>query len=227
MISIIIPTFNEQESISRLIRYLIENSDEKIIEIIVADGGSEDCTVALAAKAGAITVLSPAKRRAAQMNYGASVATGDILYFVHADTLPPSSFVNDIQKAVANGFELGRYRTTFDSKSSLLKINAFFTRFDLFICYGGDQTLFITKNLFTSIGGFKTEMCIMEEFEIVERARKKSKYKIIQKGALISARKYNTNSWLSVQMANYKIVKMYKRGNSQKQMIKKYNELLK
>jgi rSAM/selenodomain-associated transferase 2 len=227
MISIIIPTYNEQENIAGLIGYLMKNSKEMIREIIVADGGSEDGTVEFATKAGAITVLSPAKSRAVQMNCGASIATGDILYFVHADTLPPSSFVKDIEKAVLDGFELGRYRTKFDGKSILLKLNALFTRFDFFICYGGDQTLFITKNLFTSIGGFKTEMCIMEEFEIVERARKKARYKIFQKAALISARKYSTNNWLSVQLANYKIVKMYKRGSCQDQMVKKYNELLK
>ncbi len=226
MISIVIPTYNEQENIVRLIHYLKENSSESIKEIIVADGGSEDRTVELACQAGAIPVLFPDKCRAAQMNYGASLATGDILYFIHADTLPPSSFVKDIKKAVADGFGLGRYRTIFDSKSWLLKLNAFFTRFDLFMCYGGDQTLFIKKHLFTSIGGFSGEMRIMEDYEIVERARKKAKYKIIQKGTLISARKYKTNSWLSVQKANYKIVKMYKRGTCQQEMVKKYKELL-
>jgi len=48
----------------------------------------------------------------------------------------------------------------------------------------------------------------------------------MQKGTLISARKYKTNSWLSVQKANYKIVKMYKRGTCQQEMVKKYKELL-
>lgn len=224
--SIVIPTYNEQENISSLIHYLKENSSESIIEIIVVDGGSEDRTVEFASKAGAMTVFSPGKSRAIQMNYGASLATGDLLYFIHADTLPPLSFEKDIKKAVAEGFGLGRYRTIFDSKSWFFKLNAFFTRFDLFICYGGDQTLFINKNLFTSIRGFKTDMRIMEDYEIVERARKVAKYKIIQKGALISTRKYKTNSWLAVQKANYKIVKMYKRGACQQQMVKKYKELL-
>ncbi len=160
------------------------------------------------------------------MNYGASLATGDILYFIHADTLPPSSFEKDIKKAVAEGFGLGRCRTIFDSKNWFLKLNAFFTRFDLFVCYGGDQTLFIKRDFFNSIEGFNTEMTLMEDYEIVERARKKAEYKIIQKGALISARKYKTNTWLRVQRANYKIVKMYKRGICQQEMVKKYKELL-
>jgi rSAM/selenodomain-associated transferase 2 len=226
MISIVIPALNEQDNIPGLIHYLIENGGESVKEIIVVDGGSEDRTFEFAGKAGATTVTSSAKCRSIQMNHGASLATGDILYFIHADTLPPSSFVKDIKKAVADGFGLGRYCTVFDSKSWLLRLNAFFTRFDLFMCYGGDQTLFINKNLFTSIGGFNNAMSIMEDYEIVERARKKAKYKIIKKGAMISARKYKTNSWLRVQKANYKIVKLYRSGACQQDMVKKYKELL-
>lgn len=182
MISIVIPTYNEQENIVKLIHHLKVNSSAKTIEIIVVDGGSEDRTVELAGQAGAITVLFSNRCRSAQMNYGASLATGDILYFIHADTLPPSSFIKDIEKAIAGGFGLGRYRTIFDSKSWLLKLNAFFTRFDLFMCYGGDQTLFIKKHLFTSIGGFNGEMRIMEDYEIVKRARKKLNIKSFKRG---------------------------------------------
>jgi len=226
LISIIIPTYNEAESISHLINYLRKNTAPSVAEIIVSDGGSADNTLQIAQQAGAKAVLSPKKGRAAQMNYGASMATGNILYFIHADTLPPTTFANDIEQAVTEGYGLGRYRTKFNSNKSILKINAFFTRFDWFICYGGDQTLFITKELFTQAGGFNGDMLIMEDYEIVVRARQKTKYKIFAKAALISARKYETNSWLTVQLANRKIVKMYKSGASQTDMEKKYKEML-
>jgi GT2 family glycosyltransferase len=66
---------------------------------------------------------------------------------------------------------------------------------------GGDQTLFISRNLFRKTGGFKTEMLIMEEFEFVRRVREDATYKIFNKPALVSARKYDNNSWWRVKMA--------------------------
>ncbi len=225
-ISIIIPVYNEAEFIGKLVRYLTEHQNEFVAEIIVVDAGSTDDTISVAQMTGATTVISPQKGRASQMNYGASLAKGDVLYFIHADTFPPSTFIDDITDAFKKGFDLGRYRTKFNSDKWYLKINAWFTRFDWFICMGGDQTLFISRNLFSKTGGFKTEMLIMEEFEFVQRARKGATYKIFNKPALISARKYDTNSWWRVQMANRRIVSMYKKGASQHEMVTTYKKML-
>ncbi len=225
-ISIIIPTYREADRISRLIHFLKENGKDKLAEIIISDGGSDDNTIELAAAAGAKVVLSPEKGRGPQMNYGTSLASGDILYFVHADVLPPKTFAVDIITAVTEMYDFGRYFMKFDSKKWYLRINAFFTRFDFFVCYGGDQTLFITRELFDKTGGFRNDMLIMEDFEFTKRAKKEGRYKIFKKGALISARKYDRNSWWQVQMANKKIVSMYKNGASQEEMVNKYKEML-
>ncbi len=225
MISIIIPTYQEAENIGRLVGYLKKYAATDT-EIIVSDGASTDETVSLAQAAGAQVSLSPQKGRAAQMNHGASLAKGDILFFVHADTFPPQSFCNDITKAVSKGFGLGRYRTAFNSPSLILQLNAFFTRFDLFVCYGGDQTLFIQKNLFAQINGFNDGMRIMEDYDITVRARKLARYAILPANAMVSARKYDTNSWWKVQRANYTIVQMYKRGASQEAMVNQYRAML-
>lgn len=108
----------------------------------------------------------------------------------------------------------------------MLQLNAFFTRFDHFVCYGGDQTLFITKQFFNLLSGFNSDMRIMEDYEIVMRAKSKARYKIMQKDALVSARKYNTNRWFKVQRTNYIITKMYKKGASQEARIRRYKEML-
>jgi len=226
-ISIIIPTFNEAAVIDKLVGFLIRNNNGMVKEIIVSDGGSADETVQLAAKAGAQVVTSPQKGRAAQMNYGASCATGDILYFIHADTYPPASFATDIMQAIQDGYSFGRYRTKFDSSKKILLFNAWFTRFDLFICYGGDQTLFMDRKLFEQIGGFNSSMRIMEDYDIIIRAKSTgARYRIFPSAALVSARKYETNSWLRVQTANYEIIRMYKKGASQNEMVHRYKELL-
>ncbi len=226
MISIIIPAFNEEPYIARLINYLLLYSKGFAAEIIVIDAGSSDSTVQASLNAGAKAFISPQKGRAAQMNYGASIASGAILYFVHADSYPPPTFIADINHAVQNGFGFGRYRTKFDSKKRILKVNAFFTRFDLFICYGGDQTFFIKKQVFKTIGGFDPTMKIMEDYEIIVRAKAVAKYTVIQKDTLVSARKYDTNSWLAVQLANNKIIQMYKNGATQQEMVDTYKNLL-
>ena len=226
-ISIIIPTYNEAAVIVSLINYLYTNSNNLIAQIIISDGGSTDATVSLSTQAGATAILSPQKGRAAQMNYGASKATGDILYFVHADTLPPVCFVADIIAAVKDGYDCGRYQTNFNSTKSILKFNAFFTRFDWFICYGGDQTFFITKKLFDTLNGFKNEMTIMEEYDLTNRAKQTGRYKIFKATALVSARKYEGRSWWQVQMANRKAIQLFKKGASQQQIVNTYKAMLK
>lgn len=225
-ISIIIPAYNEAQNIGRLISYLQQNSNGGGVEIIVSDGGSQDQTIAVARIAGATVVSSPAQGRAEQMNYGASLSSGEVLYFVHADCFPPKSFVADIEQATRQGYDLGRYRTKFDSAKTIFRFNAWFTRFDLFISMGGDQTLFVRRSLFKETGGFNNEMKIMEEYEFCERARAKGRYTIMNGAALISARKYETNSWWRVQSANAVIICMYKRGASQQKMVDRYKQLL-
>ena len=132
----------------------------------------------------------------------------------------------DLQQAIGEGYDMGRYRTKFDSGKTILMINEWFTRFDLFMCMGGDQTFFIKHSLFDQCRGFREDLEIMEEFEFCARARKLGKYKIINKPVLISARKYDTNSWFKVQSANYKIIKMYKKGATQTEMVTAYKTML-
>lgn len=225
-ISIVIPTLNEADCIGTLINYLKTHATG-YIQIIVSDGGSTDNTASAAHLAKAEVLLSPKKGRAAQMNYGASFATENILYFVHADCLPPKNFYNNIIESIEDDFVLGRFQTKFNSKKKLLKLNAFFTRFDWVICSGGDQTLFFRKDIFRQINGFNDELFLMEDYDIVKRARQQHfPYSILKDKVLVSARKYSNNSWLKVQQAHHKIIKMYQKGVSQKALVEKYKKLL-
>ncbi len=225
-VSIIIPTYNEAENIGPLVRFLLTHGKSSLVDIIVSDGGSNDATIERATEAGAAVVSSPAKGRALQMNYGASQAKGEVLYFIHADCFPPATFMKDLQQAIGDGYDMGRYRTKFDSGKTILKINEWFTRFDLFMCMGGDQTFFIKHSLFDQCRGFREDLEIMEEFEFCSRARKSGTYKILNGAALISARKYKHNSWLRVQLANARIMRMYKRDASSREMVATYQHLL-
>ncbi|MFT7351364.1 MAG: rSAM/selenodomain-associated transferase 2 [Flavobacterium sp.] len=226
LLSIIIPTFNEQENIGKLIQHLKRNINIQEYEIIVSDAGSTDDTIKTANELGTKTIISPFKGRAGQMNYGVQFATGTIYYFVHADSLPVASFFNDIKTAIQNGYNCGSFRFQFDSKKILLRINSYFTRFNYLFCRGGDQTIFVTKDLFNKVGPFKDDMLIMEDYDFLNRIWQQGNFKLIPKATIVSARKYEENSWLTVQLANLKIVNMYKKGASQQEMILKYEKLL-
>ena len=156
MISVIIPTYNEEEQIRNTIRQLWANDhSNQIGEIIVSDGGSSDDTLAIARSEGVSALLSPKKGRSAQMNYGASRATQGILFFLHADTTPPADFTADISEAVLEGFDAGCYRLCFDHPHWFLRANCWFTRFDVNAFHYGDQSLFIKRDLFEKLNGRK------------------------------------------------------------------------
>jgi rSAM/selenodomain-associated transferase 2 len=201
-ISIIIPTINEENNLSDVLSLLLSNP-YKDMEVIVVDGGSSDTTRDIAQGFDSVKlVISEVKSRAVQMNLGAQHATGDVLYFVHADARPPESFPDDIAGCLKKGNDLGCYRFKFDRNTLMLRFNAWWTRFPFMFCRGGDQTLFIRKETFTELGGFNEEYSIMEDFDFIRRAKKKFKFSIIPKDVIVSARKYSTNSYLRVNMVN-------------------------
>jgi glycosyltransferase involved in cell wall biosynthesis len=150
-ISIIIPTYNEEQFLKETLRHL--RSIDSSIEIIISDGHSTDNTTTIANTYGSISVQSQ-KERAKQLNKGAKKATGDVLFFMHADNTPPKTFIADITTAVNQGYEAGSFYLKYKEANWLLNhtyklstINKSFIRF-------GDQGLFITKKLFKETKGF-------------------------------------------------------------------------
>lgn len=201
-LSIILPTLNEADNLRRLLPYLRSNAEEYAVEILVADAMSTDDTAAVALQEGARVVRCPLRNRAAQMNAGAREARSDVLYFVHADTMPPPSFAADIAAEMAAGVVMGCYRYRFDSPRRLLRINAYFTRFQRLWCQGGDKTFFIQRDIFEAMGGYDERFVVMEEYDFLRKAMKKYPLRILPKDVIVSARKYDHNSWLRVQLAN-------------------------
>jgi rSAM/selenodomain-associated transferase 2 len=225
-ISIIVPTYNESEHISKLLKYLSKHAQDCVTEILVIDGISSDDTVQIVREEGFECLISSKKGRAAQMNLGAQLTSGDILYFVHADSLPPKTYVFDILNALECGSESGCYRFKFNSDNLLLKINSWFTRFDRLMCRGGDQTLFIKRSLFEELNGFK-DFAIMEDFDMIKRLRERGTFQVIQKDVIVSARKYDENSYLKVNLINLLIFTMFFLGTSQHTLVHAYQELIK
>jgi rSAM/selenodomain-associated transferase 2 len=221
-VSIIIPTYNEQENIGRLLQYLHSHLSSNIADIIVADGSSTDDTLVIAA-GFPVTVLScPQKGRSAQMNYGASQAKGDILYFLHADTLPPTGFDEDIRAAVSNGADAGCFRLSFDESSLLLKLVCFIMRLDLNVFRYGDQSFFIRQKLYYHLGGFDEKLTIMEDYDIVVRAKRNGRFHIIPKNIVTSAIKFRQNGELRLLFIFVAIWLLYNIGWNQERLVAFY-----
>jgi len=213
-LSIIIPAWNEEATIAKTLEMLLGlTAGRGDTEIIVSVSGS-DRTAELAS-AFPVIVCRSEKGRAIQMNTGAKLAKGSILYFLHADTVPPPSFCNDILSAVERGFEAGCFRMTFDDTDWLMQLYGWFTQFPLTICRGGDQSLFITRELFEQIGGFDERMQIMEDIDIIERIQRQTEFHILDSTVTTSARKYHANGTVRLQAIFGTIHLMYALGFSQ------------
>ncbi|MGY2131154.1 TIGR04283 family arsenosugar biosynthesis glycosyltransferase [Hymenobacter sp. HD11105] len=227
-VSIIIPTFNEADCIGELLTYLRKSSGPNAdLEIIVADGHSTDATAEVARRAGARVVLCPCKGRAAQLNYGASQAGGQILYFLHADTYPPPTFLADIRQALGPaGYGSGCYRLAFDYPHWFLRVSAWFTRFDVELVRFGDQSLFVRREVFEQAGCYRADMIMLEDQEIIGRLRRHGRFQILPATVVTSARKYLDNGIFRLQGAFSVLTLLYRLGFSQPQLLRVYRTLI-
>ena len=228
MISVIIPTYNEEAHIKATIQWVWQFDESNLIkEIIIADGGSTDDTVAIATAEGVKVVISEKKGRAAQMNFGAFFATEEILYFLHADTHPPRNFAKDISKVIEQGFGAGCFRLSFDNNHWFLKANCWFTQFDVNAIRFGDQSLFVTKDSFEKAGKYCEKHIVMEDQHLIKRLKKITRFTIIKKAVVTSARKYLENGIYKTQGIFFIIYFMYRFGYPQQKLLASYRKLIK
>lgn len=225
-ISIIIPTHNEAENIGNLIKYLWTHGKNNISEIIVSDFDSQDDTTFIAENLNAIVVRSAVKGRAFQMNKGAEISTGDVLYFLHADTYPPPDFIHSISNSIETKSDSGCFRLSFDIDHWFLNFLGKLTSLDMDAFRFGDQSLFIKKLLFESINCFDSRLIIMEDNEIIRRIRKVAKFVVLNSSVKTSARKYLENGKFKLQFIFVLIFFLYKIGFNQSTLIKVYKTFI-
>jgi rSAM/selenodomain-associated transferase 2 len=213
-VSIIIPVLEEAGNISEIIRHVRALDGGDIAEIIVVDGDPEGGTINAIRDEGVRTTVAETGR-ARQMNRGAGLATGDVLLFLHADTLLPAnalalvrSIMNDIG-LVGGAFDLG-----FDTRRRIFRITEtyVFLRTRLTNIPFGDQAIFVRRDLFEKIGGYH-DIPIMEDVELMKRIRRRGdRIRIIPEKVRTSPRRYEQEGIVRATIRNWMLQLQYALG---------------
>jgi len=220
--SIIIPTINESLSIEHSLQKLIPLIKEGH-EIIVVDGGSEDETISIC-KTYTDKVFISKKGRALQMNLGALHATNNILVFLHADTLLPNNVTPLILNALnKSDSQWGRFNVKFNNKNFIMSVIALLMNIRSCVTgiVTGDQTLFVKKELFNKINGYK-EIPLMEDIELSKSLKKYSKPICLSASVISSSRRWETNGYLRTILLMWKLRFLYFFGVSANRLVRQY-----
>lgn len=188
-ISVIIPTRNESERLPATLAAVAGLPD---VEVLVVDGGSSDNTLAVARDHGARVLVSP-PGRGLQMNRGAQQARGEILLFLHGDTVLPAGFQDSVRHALARpGVAAGAFTLAFADATAGLKAVAWGANRRsrwLQLPYG-DQALFVRQELFSALGGFPV-VPIMEDVVLVRALRRHGRIALLPQAVTTSARRWH------------------------------------
>lgn len=223
-LSLIIPVLNEAENISGTIQHVREMDASGTVEIIVVDGDPEGSTINAIKDEGLRTVVS-VKGRARQMNCGAALATGDILLFLHADTHLPANAFALVQAAMNDkGFVGGAFDLGFNTRRRIFKITEsyVFLRTRLTKIPFGDQAIFIRRDFFEKIGGYR-DLPIMEDVDLMKRIRKRGdRICIIPEKVRTSPRRYEQEGIVYTTIRNGMLQLQYALGVSPERLVRWY-----
>ena len=161
-------------------------------EIVLVDGGSTDATATIAARFPEISLLASPRGRARQMNAGARAARGDVLLFLHADTLLPDGALAAVHAAVGDpGVVGGRFDVRFDNPRPVFRMIAWFMnqRSRWSGISTGDQAIFVCREPFDALGGY-ADVPLMEDVELCRRLKRRGQMIALRLRVTTSARKW-------------------------------------
>lgn len=231
MISVIIPTYNEEQEIARTIESVLRQRDGVAYEIIVGDGGSSDTTVSLARRYAQVVCCE--KGRGAQLNAAAKRATGTIFFFLHAHvTLPPGALAMIERKINEEGYDGGGFSNVFSSHNSKIKRLGRLLNFRIRdndhasnTIFFGDNGIFVKRTVFEALGGFKT-IPIMEDYDFSKRLQEQ--FSVVRIGAprlVVSPRRHVEAGFIKTRMQWILIKRLYQVGVSPHVLARWYRDV--
>jgi uncharacterized protein len=206
-ISVIVPTLNEEAHLPATLSHISLAPGD---ELIVVDGGSRDQTVAVARRFTPHVLTGPVGR-ARQMNHGAAQARGDILLFLHADTLLPPQGLEAVRQALKpSGVAAGAFGLSFLPSTRALRVVAWGT--NLRARYGrlpyGDQALFVRRPLFFDLGGYE-DVPFLEDVKLVQALRRKGQLAILPERIQTSGRRWLQDGVAYTTLRNNVVMTLY------------------
>ncbi len=224
--SVIVPTRNEAARIAACVRGVRETAHRYPVEVIVVDGQSADRTVHEALEAGAIVIAAPVVGRGAQMHWGARCAVGEVLVFLHADTVLPAAW----QDCIAQPFFHDRvppaaaaFRVAFDSNrpwytliAGLANLRAAITRLP-----HGDQALVVPRRTYFAAGGFPP-VPLMEEYLLLPKLKRLGRVALLPASVTTSCRRYERRGPLVSTVHKAALIALFYAGVSPHRLARWY-----
>lgn len=223
-VSVVVPVYNEARVLSALIPQLRKLAGR--CELVVADGGSCDGTPEELARE--FRVLATPKGRARQMNEGARATSGDILFFLHADSVLPPNPVDQILR-VARAHDVGCFGIRFDRRHPVLWFCSLMSNARVRvrgIAYG-DQGMFMRRELFEEMGGFP-DLPIMEDLQLSLDLRARGvRFGMTRDRITTSSRRFGrgTVQILKTWCAMVPLRKMYREGADIQEVAARYRDI--
>jgi rSAM/selenodomain-associated transferase 2 len=220
-LSIIVPALNEADTIGALLTDLAPFRTAGA-EVILVDGGSSDGTPERAA-ADVDRVLPAQKGRAAQMNAGARVARGDLLWFLHADTRVPADAASALQDAWAGGARWGRFDVRLSGRHFLLRLveRGMNIRSRLTGIATGDQGIFVTRAAFEQVGGFPP-LVLMEDIALSTALRRLARPACLRVRLITSSRRWEEGGVLRTILLMWRLRLAYFLGADPARLARRY-----
>lgn len=208
-ISVILPALNEARALPGTLEALRRAGPD--LEVLVVDGGSADGTRDLARAFPEARFLLSGRGRGLQMNAGAAEATGEILWFLHADTRVTARGVRRMRERLRDpAVPGGAFRFALDSprfRYRCLELGVRLRACLLGLPYG-DQAIFVRREVFRRLGGFP-DWPALEDLDLVRRLRREGRLALLNEPALTSARRWEKDGFLPATARNLRLLAGY------------------
>jgi rSAM/selenodomain-associated transferase 2 len=220
--SIIMPVLNEEAVLEQQLNHLVRQCSDRDCELLIVDGGSADRTIEIAQRFG--RVITSSRGRATQMNAGAAVATGEVLLFLHADTLLPYNAFSAIEHALTTREVVGgAFQICFNCDQWPYRFVALTTNLRSRIrkIFTGDQAYFVRATSLKAVGGFPDQP-LMEDLEIITRLRKIGNVVLLPQYVTTSARRHEKMGLVRSILFMWYLRTLYRFGASPAQLERMY-----